>query len=261
MADILVYRTDKDSMLVECDSQVVNTVHKNLIIHKLKKKVSVKMRQDMNVYAIFPDTESQPSSPTVGSSSHDHVLTADPRLPSMCLHRLVSREANFDDLRKDMNTLGMISDRSELDYRLFRYRIGLGEGHLDHPSGSAFPLESNGDYLHGISFFKGCYVGQELTARTYHTGVTRKRIMPVESATSGVISVEPDSRLTSADGKKRLGKMRSANGHLGLALVYHEEIAKHDYTLYHQDTALRTKRPSWWPKTERDKMAEKIDSS
>lgn len=31
-----------------------------------------------------------------------------------------------------------------------------------------------------VDFRKGCYVGQELTVRTYHTGVVRKRIFPVE---------------------------------------------------------------------------------
>jgi folate-binding protein YgfZ len=32
---------------------------------------------------------------------------------------------------------------------------------------------------HGVDFRKGCYVGQELTARTHHTGVVRKRVVPV----------------------------------------------------------------------------------
>ena len=34
--------------------------------------------------------------------------------------------------------------------------------------------------MHGVSFQKGCYLGQELTARTHHTGIIRKRIMPLK---------------------------------------------------------------------------------
>ena len=40
-------------------------------------------------------------------------------------------------------------------------------------------MEYNLDGLHGISFTKGCYVGQELVARTHFRGVVRKRLMPV----------------------------------------------------------------------------------
>jgi len=43
----------------------------------------------------------------------------------------------------------------------------------------AFPMDSNLDVMGGLDFRKGCYVGQELTVRTYHTGVIRKRILPV----------------------------------------------------------------------------------
>lgn len=46
-------------------------------------------------------------------------------------------------------------------------------------TGEAIPLEYNLDALNAISFDKGCYVGQELIARTHHRGVVRKRIMPL----------------------------------------------------------------------------------
>ena len=51
-----------------------------------------------------------------------------------------------------------------------------------HAPVPGFPLESNLDFVGGVSFSKGCYLGQELTARTYHTGVTRKRLVPVTLA-------------------------------------------------------------------------------
>ena len=45
-------------------------------------------------------------------------------------------------------------------------------------AGSAVPLEYNLDGLNAISFSKGCYVGQELVARTHFQGMVRKRLMP-----------------------------------------------------------------------------------
>lgn len=47
-----------------------------------------------------------------------------------------------------------------------------------YTTGEAIPLEYNVDGLNGISFTKGCYVGQELMARTHFKGVVRKRLMP-----------------------------------------------------------------------------------
>ncbi len=46
-------------------------------------------------------------------------------------------------------------------------------------AGSAVPLEYNLDGLNAISFSKGCYVGQELVARTHFQGMIRKRLMPI----------------------------------------------------------------------------------
>lgn len=42
------------------------------------------------------------------------------------------------------------------------------------------PLEYNLDGLNGVSYTKGCYVGQELIARTHNRGVVRKRLMPIQ---------------------------------------------------------------------------------
>ena len=46
-------------------------------------------------------------------------------------------------------------------------------------AGEAIPLEYNMDGLNAISFSKGCYVGQELVARTHFRGIVRKRLMPL----------------------------------------------------------------------------------
>ena len=66
------------------------------------------------------------------------------------------------------------------EYKLLRYRLGVCEGSQEIPFDKVTPLEHNVEYMHGVSFHKGCYLGQELTARTHHTGVIRKRIMPLE---------------------------------------------------------------------------------
>lgn len=60
------------------------------------------------------------------------------------------------------------------DYHLHRLIFSVPEGPDDWPS---LPLEGSLDLMNGVDYKKGCYVGQELTARTHHRGVVRKRVV------------------------------------------------------------------------------------
>ncbi|KAL2021037.1 hypothetical protein VTK56DRAFT_7692 [Thermocarpiscus australiensis] len=63
-------------------------------------------------------------------------------------------------------------------YRIRRYLHGVPEGQAELPREQALPHESNLDAMGAVDFRKGCYVGQELTVRTEHRGVVRKRVLP-----------------------------------------------------------------------------------
>ena len=52
------------------------------------------------------------------------------------------------------------------------------------------PIESNLDLLNAVSFSKGCYIGQELTARTHFRGVVRKRLLPIVASTHALGSLQ-----------------------------------------------------------------------
>ena len=107
------------------------------------------------------------------------------------------------------------------------------------------------DYLHGVSFHKGCYLGQELTARTHHTGVIRKRILPLrlaEDLPESVISnLEEHDVLT--DKGKKAGKLRRVDGRLGLGLLrLKETFGAERLTL--NGITVEASRPAWWPAVE-----------
>ncbi|XP_026660892.2 putative transferase At4g12130, mitochondrial isoform X2 [Phoenix dactylifera] len=71
-------------------------------------------------------------------------------------------------------------ETDEQNYLLWRLERGVAEGSTEIPKGEAIPLEYNLARLNAISFDKGCYVGQELVARTHHRGVIRKRLLPLK---------------------------------------------------------------------------------
>lgn len=102
--------------------------------------------------------------------------------------------------------------------------------------------------MQGISFSKGCYIGQELTARTHHTGVVRKRLMPVRLS-APVDDLEDGASLHTQSGKPA-GKHRAGLGELGLSLI-RVAHAKEVLTLKTSDgttVTLEVSVPDWWPK-------------
>jgi folate-binding protein YgfZ len=175
----------------------------------------------------------------------DVIVCRDPRLSILGV-RIVAPASEDISLKNDESE--SVHQESMLSYRAFRYKLGIGEGVNDLPPENCFPLEANGDYLHGVSFHKGCYVGQELTARTHHTGVVRKRLMPIifESLPQTELEINSPIHLPSGSNKVSLGKLRGVEGNVGLALLRIAEAL--DATkLKVLDVTAETMKPYWWP--------------
>jgi len=115
------------------------------------------------------------------------------------------------------------------------------------------PLEFNLDYLHGVSFHKGCYLGQELTARTHHTGVIRKRILPLRfDKQVEYCDSSADINVVSEKGKN-VGKVKKVSGNVGLGLLrLKETFDAEKLTFGDSDTIITVSKPAWWP-VEKDK--------
>lgn len=102
----------------------------------------------------------------------------------------------------------------EADYDAHRLRLGLPGGSADLEEGASILLEAGFDELHGVSWTKGCYMGQELTARTRYRGLVKRRLVPV------AVEGPPPPRGTPVllDGAE-VGEMRSARGARGMAVL------------------------------------------
>ena len=112
--------------------------------------------------------------PVDPESKDDDILSflqPDPRWHGLGLRGVIPAAAAAELL-----PAGAVPDEAEAAYAQRRYALGVAEG--SDELGGLLPLECNLAGLNAISFDKGCYIGQELTARTHHTGVVRKRIVP-----------------------------------------------------------------------------------
>jgi folate-binding protein YgfZ len=128
----------------------------------------------------------------------------DPRCNNLGVKIYYENILNINDIHLELN--------DEI-YNKFRIMNGVPEGINEILKEKSFPLELNYEYLNGISFKKGCYLGQELTARTFHTGEVRYRLVPffVEN------KIENEMIIYSNDGE--VGEIRSIYENMGLARV------------------------------------------
>ncbi len=99
------------------------------------------------------------------------------------------------------------------DYHTRRISLGVPEAGKDYVLGDTFPHEANLDILHGVSFDKGCFIGQEVVARMKHKGVVRKRVVPVDG------SAPLRSGAPVMLGETEIGRIGSVAGRSGLALI------------------------------------------
>ena len=122
----------------------------------------------------------------------------------------------------------------------------MAEGPDDIPQGKCTPLEHNLDYMHGVSFHKGCYLGQELTARTHHTGVIRKRILPLK--VEGELTENDNDEVLAVINQsgKSVGKIRRVHGGVGIGLMrLKESFSAEKLTV--NGTLVTIEKPTWWP--------------
>jgi folate-binding protein YgfZ len=174
-------------------------------------------------------------------SPHDKwIVYADPRLPEMGLRVLAPVPPGFDaalgEATADAQWLAADA------YHAHRIALGVPEAGKDFTIGETFPHEADLDLLHGVSFEKGCFIGQEVVSRMKHRGSVRKRVVPVEAAAplrSGAAILV---------GEAEIGRIGSVAGAHGLALVRLDRAAEagaKGQTLLADGIAVTLRKPDW----------------
>uniref|UniRef100_A0A8H7NAW9 Iron-sulfur cluster assembly factor IBA57 homolog, mitochondrial n=1 Tax=Bionectria ochroleuca TaxID=29856 RepID=A0A8H7NAW9_BIOOC len=161
---------EENAFLVEVDANHVDSLARFVKRYKLRAKVTVRkvLPDEVNVWQAW-DEASSSDLQLASTSANPNILLKDVRTPGFGYRILQSGqhkpEVDLDETTEDA-------------YTIRRYLNGVAEGQDEILRETALPQESNMDYMNGIDFRKGCYIGQELTIRTKHRGVVRKRILP-----------------------------------------------------------------------------------
>ncbi|KAF7495570.1 Putative transferase CAF17 -like protein [Sarcoptes scabiei] len=265
ISDLFIYKfrhenDDDNQLLLEVDERLRPNLVALLKRYKIKRKIAISKLDKFQSFVLYPNFIEKsiilklPDAFDGFQQKNSTILALDPRNNHFGCKIISTENIVIDDLMKQFGSNSesemKLFETNEDHYRLFRYQYGVGEGLIDFPPENFFPLETNGDLLNAISFKKGCYVGQELTARTYHTGVVRKRIMPVKII--DLIQKEtlpPQNVIDANNGGKLVGRFRTNLNENGLATLKFDEINFQNSNLKlstsgHRITAWK---PSWWP--------------
>lgn len=127
-----------------------------------------------------------------------------------------------------------------LGYDAARIALGLADTDADLGSGEFFPHEANLDQLGGVSFKKGCYVGQEVVSRMEHRGTARSRILPVN-----LDGMAPAKGAEIRSGGKQIGTFLSSSGDIALALIRLDRLADTTEPLLTDSVTATVLKPRW----------------
>lgn len=202
----------KDGFLLDAARDLTPEIVQRLNLYRLRAKVAIEdVSADYTVAAVWNGKEDLETIPAQGQT----LRYLDPRLPAMGLRMLVMMTSDWG-----LGGSGALPATQE-DYHAHRIGLGVPEGGSDYPFGDTFPHEALFDQLNGVSFTKGCFVGQEVVSRMQHRATTRKRIVPVVAS-----EPLPASGTEVRAGEVGIGVLGSVAGSRGLALLRLDRIAE-----------------------------------
>lgn len=205
-------------LFLDCWAPACESLRKRLLMYRLRAKLDIVPRDDLT--AAWDRT----------STLEDGF--EDPRLPALGRRAIVEKASRT----------GTSSTASYLSNRL---SLGVPEG-ADFGQDKMFALDAGFEELNGVSFDKGCYIGQELTARMKHRGTARKRLLFIESVDGAPLPIL-DTPIRAGD--RELGMLMSAYGSRGFALIRLDRLDESAGAEAEADgRSLRIVRPDWLAK-------------
>jgi len=210
--DFLIGESD-GVLLLDTSAHARDALARRLTLYRLRAKVDIAPRDDLAV-VWQPGADGIPP------------FARDPRNPAL-------------GCRAFVRVADAATDMGPEQFQALRLECGVPEGR-DFGQDKIFALDSDLDELGGIAFDKGCYVGQELTARMKHRGTARKRLLPIIVSGDAV----PDAVVVAAG--REVGTIFSVYGSRGFALVRLDRLEEAGaMPLTAADVAVKVIRPDW----------------
>lgn len=223
--DFIVSSSSNGGYLIDCDRATVKDLIKRLTLYRLRADVSFEdLSDEASVMCRWGDET---------TSTCDNALSfaRDPRHADLGFREVIPR------------TEAMSENSTAEAYHTHRIALGVPEGGKDFPFGDTYPHEALFDELNGVSFTKGCFVGQEVVSRMEHRNATKKRVIKIVSE-----EPLPEQGAEIVAGDIVLGRLGSSVEQQGLGLVRVDRLSELDAKGLHPEidgVTVALKKPDW----------------
>jgi folate-binding protein YgfZ len=170
----------KSGFFIDCEKDQSKELFKQLCIYKLRSKIEILDLSNEFVvtafsYEKFLTLEKAKDNEGFTLRYREDPILLDPRNKSLGARLIINLEKLYLSLKK----LGL-KDANIEKYYSHSHKLGIVPKNLNKLQNKLFGIECNYDELNGIDFKKGCYVGQENTARIKLRNKLNKRLLPVK---------------------------------------------------------------------------------
>ena len=177
LIDMMVYRLAADHIVLQCDMARRDDLFARLRRYRLRRPVDIASDNTLILGHYFGET---PPTAVPGT-----FVFTDPRDPLLGVHILADDHLCLTRLADTNHTIdGLDMAGASIDcWHVRRIAAGVPEGPVDLVPERALMLEAGLDRLGAVDFDKGCYIGQEVTARTHYRGLVKRRLVPIKVQT------------------------------------------------------------------------------
>ncbi|HWE71594.1 MAG TPA: folate-binding protein [Stellaceae bacterium] len=226
-----------DTLYLDTEVARLADLQRRLAIYKLRAKVALANASErFAVAAAWGDGMEHALGLDEAGAAKEFatgIAYIDPRLAALGARFLLPRD------RSDAPAQAGFAASDAEAYDRHRLALGVPDGTRDLAPDKALPMESGFDEMNGIDWQKGCYTGQELTARMKYRALVKKRVLPVSIEGD---AVAPGTEIT--QNGNEAGEMLSTRDGNGLALLRLEAVAS-GAELKAGAAIIRPRKPNW----------------
>jgi len=229
-----------EDFLIQCNKNDIDDLITRLTIYKLRSDV-VFVKKDEELLSLFINVDSkgifESSKKILGSTMVNEfgIFFNDTRISEFGIHGIIQKN-KVEEFVKTLN----LQTLPIQTYQKLCHNIGFFEFLSKDILNQIFSLELNLKELHGVDFKKGCFVGQENTARMNLKEKIRRRLLPVQ-----ILNGQPKEQETIKLNDKIIGKIISTDPHCFALIKIEEDELLFKQSINLDGASIKIIKPYW----------------